>query len=158
MFNRLSYYRLIKVYSVTLKEDGKCIDGTTFENIVDLYLFDMELRHTLFSLIEHIEVYLKAVITNYFSLKYGNFVYKDLSNYRKKNFQMNTLKELEREIKRNKKSPFIYNFKKNYEDGEIPLYAAIEIAIFGRLSIIYKNMENEDKKEIAKGFEVDYIY
>ena len=96
VLNRISYYRLIKAYSISLKEDGKYIDGTTFENIVDLYLFDVELRHILFSLIEYIEVYLRAVITNYFSLKHGNFRYKDLSNYKKKNFQMNTLKELER--------------------------------------------------------------
>ena len=114
VLNRVSYYRLVKAYSITLKENGKYIDGTNFENIVDLYLFDMELRHILFSLIEHIEVYLRAVITNYFSLKYGNFGYKDLSNYKKKNFQKSTLKELEREIKRNKKSPFIHNFEKNY--------------------------------------------
>ncbi len=76
----------------------------------------MELRHILFSLIERIEVYLRAVITNYFSLKYGNFGYKDISNY-KKNFQKSTLNELEREIKRNKKSSFIHNFKENYEGG-----------------------------------------
>ncbi|WP_278637333.1 Abi family protein [Peptoniphilus harei] len=55
----------------------------TFENIVDLYLFDMELRHILFSLMKHIEVHLRAVITNYFSLKHGNFRYKDLNNYNK---------------------------------------------------------------------------
>ncbi|MFQ8697124.1 MAG: Abi family protein [Peptoniphilus harei] len=73
----------MKAYSVTLKGNGKYIDGTTFENIVDLYLFDMELRHILFSLMEYIEVYLRAVITNYFSLKYGNFGYKDLNNYNK---------------------------------------------------------------------------
>ena len=158
VLNRVSYYRIIKAYSITLKENGKYIDGTTFENIVDLYLFDMELRHILFSLIEHIEVYLRAVITNYFSLKYGNFGYKDLSNYKKKNFQESAIKELEREIKRNKKSPFIQNFEKNYEGGEIPFYAAIEVASFGTLSKMYKNMENEDKKAIAKEFEVDYIY
>lgn len=103
VLSRVSYYRVVKAYSITLKENGKYIEGTTFKNIVDLYLFDMELRHILFSLIEHIEVYLRAVITNYFSLKYGNFGYKDLSNYKKKNFQKSTLKELEREIKRNKK-------------------------------------------------------
>ena len=157
VLNRVSYYRLIKAYSITLKENGRYIDGTTFENIVDLYLFDMELRHILFSLIEHIEVYLRAVITNYFSLKYGNFGYKDISNYKKKNFQKSTLKELEREIKRNKKSPFIH-FKENYEGGEIPFYAAIEVTSFGTISKMYKDMENEDKKEIAKVFEVDYIY
>ena len=158
VLNRVSYYRLIKAYSITLKEDGKYIEGTTFKNIVDLYLFDMEFRHILFSLIEHIEVYLRAIITNYFSLKYGNFGYKDIENYKKKNYQISTLKELEKEIKRNKKSPFIQNFKENYEGGEVPFYAAIEVASFGTLSKMYKNMENEDKREIAKIFDVDYTY
>lgn len=158
VLNRVSYYRLIKAYSITLKEDGKYTEGTTFKNIVDLYLFDMEFRHILFSLIEHIEVYLRAIITNYFSLKYGNFGYKDIENYKKKNYQISTLKELEKEIKRNKKSPFIQNFKENYEGGEVPFYAAIEVASFGTLSKMYKNMENEDKREIAKIFDVDYTY
>ena len=153
-----SYYRLIKAYSRTLKKDRKYIEGTTFEDIVDLYLFDMEFRHILFSLIEHIEVYLRAVITNYFSLKYGNFGYKDINNYKKMNLQVNILNELEREIKRNKKSPFIRNFKENYKGGEIPLYAAIEVASFGILSKMFKNMENEDKKKISKVFDVDYTY
>lgn len=70
ILERISYYRLIKSYSYTLKENGKYIDGTKFENIVELYKFDIEIRHILFSLIEHIEVYLRAVITNYFSFKY----------------------------------------------------------------------------------------
>lgn len=158
VLNRVSYYRIVKAHSITLKENGEYIDGTTFENIVDLYLFDMELRHILFSLMKHIEVHLRAVITNYFSLKHGNFRYKDLNNYNKKNFQKSTIKGLEREIKRNKKSPLINNFEKNYEGGEIPFYAAIEVASFGTISKMYKNMENDDKKEIAKEFEVDYIY
>ena len=158
VLSRVSYYRIVKAYSITLKENGKYIEGTTFENIVDLYLFDMELRHILFSLIEHIEVYLRAVITNYFSLKYGNFGYKNLSNYKRNNYQIGILKELEKEINRNKKSPFIQNFKENYEGGEIPLYAAIEVASFGTLSKMYKNMKNNDKKAISTTFGVDYIY
>lgn len=92
ILNRVSYYRLIKAYSITLKENGEYIKGTTFDHIVKLYLFDMELRHILFSLIEHIEVYLRAVITNYFSLTYGNFGYKDANNYKKKEFSRKNFK------------------------------------------------------------------
>lgn len=88
----------------------------------------------------------------------GTLDIKILNNYNKKNFQKSTIKELEIEIKRNKKSPFIHNFKENYEGGEIPFYAAIELTSFGTISKMYKNMESEDKKEIAKEFEVDYIY
>ena len=158
ILQRVSYYRLIKAYSITLKENDRYIEGTTFEDIVDLYLFDMDLRHTLFTLIEHIEVYLRAVITNYFSLKYGNFGYQDISHYQKNSKQENTLKELYREINRNKRSPSIRNFQENYELGAIPLYAAIEVASFGTISKMYKNMKNTDKKEIANVFGVHYIY
>lgn len=102
VLERISYYRLIKSYSATLKENGKYIDGTTFENIVELYKFDIEIRHILFLLIEHIEVYLRVVITNYFSLNYDfgeillyaaievssfgtlSKMYKNMKNYDKK--------------------------------------------------------------------------
>lgn len=158
ILERVSYYRLIKAYSITLKENDKYIKGTTFEDIVDLYMFDMDLRHILFTLIEHIEVYLRAVITNYFSLKYGNFGYQDISHYQNDSKQENTLKELHREISRNKRSPSIRNFQENYEFGAIPLYAAIEVASFGTISKMYKNMKNVDKKEIADVFGVHYVY
>ena len=39
----------------------------SFEDIVSLYKFDRELRQLIFGTIEHIEVSLRAVITNYFS-------------------------------------------------------------------------------------------
>lgn len=80
----ISYYRLIKGYSITLKKNGKYIEDTTFENTVELYLFDMELRHILFSLLEQVEISLRATITNHFSMKYGNFGYKDINNYKKR--------------------------------------------------------------------------
>ena len=159
ILGRISYYRLIKAYSITLKKDGRYISGTSFEDIVSLYKFDRELRQLIFEIIEHIEVYLRAVITNYFSLKYGNFGYKDLSNVGKyKNRYKEALNDLERETKRNRRSPFIKNFKDNYEGGEIPLYAVIEVASFGTLSKMYKNMKNEDKSKIAKVFHTDYHY
>lgn len=159
ILGRISYYRLIKAYSITLKKDGRYISGISFEDIVSLYKFDRELRQLIFEIIEHIEVSLRAVITNYFSLKYGNFGYKDLSNVGQyKNRYKEALNDLERETKRNRRSPFIKNFKDNYEGGEIPLYAVIEVASFGTLSKMYKNMKNEDKSKIAKVFHTDYNY
>ncbi|MFP5528244.1 Abi family protein [Peptococcus simiae] len=159
ILGRISYYRLIKAYSITLKKDGRYISGIKFEDIVSLYKFDRELRQLIFGIIEDTEVSLRAVIANYFSLKYGNFGYKDLSNVGKyKNRYKEALNDLEREVKRNRRSPFIKNFKDNYEGGEIPLYAVIEVASFGTLSKMYKNMKNEDKSKIAKTFHTDYHY
>ena len=159
ILGRISYYRLIKAYSITLKKDGRYISEISFEDILSLYKFDRELRQLIFEIIEHIEVSLRAVITNYFSLKYGNFGYKDWSNVGKyKNRYKEALNDLEKETKRNRRSPFIKNFKDNYEGGEIPLYAVIEVASFGTLSKMYKNMKNEDKSKIAEVFHTDYHY
>ena len=83
VLERLSYYRLIKAYSITLKKNGRYIEGVSFDDIIDLYTFDQEFRQLLFSVIEGIEVSLRAVITNYFSIKYGNFGYKDINNFEK---------------------------------------------------------------------------
>lgn len=159
ILGRISYYRLIKAYSITLKKDGRYISEISFEDILSLYKFDRELRQLIFEIIEHIEVSLRAVITNYFSLKYGNFGYKDWLNVGKyKNRYKEALNDLEKETKRNRRSPFIKNFKDNYEGGEIPLYAVIEVASFGTLSKMYKNMKNEDKSKIAEVFHTDYHY
>ena len=61
ILGRISYYRLIKAYSITFKKDGRYISGTSFEDIVSLYKFDRELRQLIFETIEHIEVSLRVV-------------------------------------------------------------------------------------------------
>ena len=87
VLKRISYYRLIKAYSITLKEKGKYVKGTKFEDIVNLYKFDVELRHLIFIVIEYVEVALRAEITNHFSLKYGNFGYQEIANFDKEEEQ-----------------------------------------------------------------------
>ncbi len=158
ILSKISYYRLVKAYSLTLKENNRYKKGATFENIVDLYQFNAELRAIVFVLIEAIEISLRANISNFFSLRYGNFGFRDINNFGKKLKQKRVLIEIEREIARNSRSPFIKNFKKNYKNGDIPLYAAIEVTSFGVLSKFFKNMKNEDKNEIAKYYGVAYFY
>jgi len=130
-----------------------------FSDIVDLYLFDANFRQLLFPLIERIEINLRCRVANYFCEKYGVFGYEDISN-----FAIPTeifcafYDEIQKEITRNSRSPFIKNFQDNYVDGKIPLYALVEILSFGTLSKFYKNMKNEDKKAISKLFGVRYTY
>lgn len=68
------------------------------------------------------------------------------------------MEDIELEIGRNSKTPFVRNFRENYEGGQLPMYALVEVFSFGTLSKFYKNMHNKDKKEIAKTFGVGYTY
>lgn len=68
------------------------------------------------------------------------------------------LTEIEEEIERNNKAPFVRNFKENYVDHKIPFYALVELFSFGTLSKFFKNMKNEDKKNVAATFGIGYTY
>lgn len=159
ILNDISYFRLIKAYSLNLKvKNGKYYEGVTFEQIVELYLFNANFRQILFPEIEKVEINLRCRIANYFSLKYGPLGYLNESNFENSEYHSEFLNEIEDELRRNYKTPFVKNFRDNYEDSKLPLYALIEVFSFGTLSKFYKNMISSDKKEIAKLFGVGYTY
>ena len=57
ILNDISYFRLIKAYSLGFKpKNGKYSSGVTFEQIVELYLFNANFRQLTFAEIEKIEV------------------------------------------------------------------------------------------------------
>ena len=158
ILNDISYFRLIKAYSLRLKNNGKYDDKVSFEDLVALYMFDYEFRHILFAQIERIEVSLRCRISNYFCEKYGVFGYRDINNFHNQNDQIQILSEIDNEIKRNSKAPFIKNFKYNYDGGDIPFYATAEVLSFGALSKYYKNMYSQDKKAIANTYGLKYKF
>ena len=158
-FDENSYFRVIKAYSIGLKErNGYYYEGVTFEQIIELYTFNTQFRRLLFPLIERIEITLRARIASYFSDKYGVLGYLERMNFTSKKHHEVLLKDIRRETKYNHNSPFIKNFQNNYEGGKIPLYALVEVLTFGTLSKFYKNMLNEDKKIIASKYGITYRY
>lgn len=155
--NDVSYFRFIKAYSLGLKpHNGNYHSEVSFEQLTALYQFNTNLRNLLFPQIEKVEINLRCKIADYFSLKYGVLGYHDSQNFA--SFPDEMINEINREIKRNRQTPFIRNFQQNYENGEIPFYALVEIFSFGMLSKFYKNMKNCDKKKIAQNYNVPYTY
>lgn len=157
--NDVSYFRLIKAFGLGLKQnDSKYIKDTTFDEIVELYLFNANFRQLLFAQIERVEINLRCRLGNYFSLTYGNFGYEDKNNFRNEDYYNLTMLEIQKEISRSDKVPFVQNFQNNYVDGKIPMYALVELFSFGTLSKFFKNMQNIDKKAIASSYGVGYTY
>lgn len=157
--NDVSYFRLIKAYSLGLKpKNGKYNEGVTFSQIEQLYKFNCNFRQLLFVLIERIEINLRCRIANYFSCRYGVLGYEDVANFTDAEYHAEFLDDIEEEIRRNIKSPFVRNFRTNYKEGKIPMYALVELFSFGTLSKFFKNMKNEDKKAVAATYGVGYTY
>lgn len=159
LLNDVSYFRLIKAYSLGLKpKNGNYNSGVTFDTIVQLYKFNCNFRQQLFPVIERIEINLRCRLANYFSSKYGVLGYENPQNFSNPEYHSLFLEDIEHEVSRNAKSPFVKNFKDNYEDGKIPFYALVELFSFGTLSKFFKNMKNEDKKAVSATYGVGYTY
>lgn len=159
ILNDISYFRLIKAFSLNLKpKNGNYNMRTSFETIVGLYLFNANLRQLIFPEIEKIEINVRCRLSNYFAEKYGVLGYFNENNFADVNYHKEFFNDINQEIHRNSKAPFVKNFKENYEGGELPIYALVEVFSFGTLSKFYKNMLNRDKKAIAKSFGVGYTY
>ena len=159
ILNDISYFRLIKAYSLNLKtKNGNYGDKVTFEQIVELYLFNANFRQIIFPQIEKIEINVRCRIANYFAEQYGVLGYLEADNFVNSEYHQTFLEDIEEEIRRNAKAPFVKNFQENYEGGNLPIYALVEVFSFGTLSKFYKNMKNPDKKAVAKSFGVGYTY
>lgn len=157
--NNVSYYRFIKAYSLGLKpKNGSYYDGVTFDQLVELYLFNSDLRQMLFPLIESVEINLRCQVSNYICNTYGVLGYKEPGNFTDVAHHAAFLWDAESETFRNKNAPFVKNFLNNYENGDIPFYALVEILSFGTLSKFYKNMKNPDKKQVASAYGIGYTY
>lgn len=157
--NDISYFRLIKAYGLGLKEkNSKFEEGVTFDELVELYLFNANFRQLLFAQIEKVEINLRCRVGNYFSLKYGVLGYENSDNFMNLDYFNSLQEDIDEEISRSSKTPFVRNFQRFYVDGKIPMYALVELFNFGTLSKFYKNMKSVDKKAIAKMYGVGYTY
>lgn len=159
VLTNISYFRLIKAYSLGLKpKNGNYFPNVTFEQIVSLYEFNASFRQNLFPVIEQIEITLRCRLANFFSTRYGVLGYKNAENFQKPEYHRMLMADIQAEENHNANAPFVKNFKQNYKNGDIPMYAIVELFTFGTLSKFFKNMKNKDKKEVASSYGVGYTY
>ena len=136
----IGYYRL-RGYSFQLYDNAnkKYVSGTKFENIVKLYHFDQELSGMIFSMISKIEVALRVRLVDAL-LVYGDaLILQDSSVFKDKKMYWQNVSTIASEIARSNDVFIKHNFVKH--EGEVPLWAAVEVLSFGTLSKVIKNLK-----------------
>lgn len=123
-------------------------EDVTLNDIYEIYCFDKKLRNLLVGVLESIEIEFRTHFAYYFSHKYGAMGYLDSINFVNSRYHAKFIQELETEVYRNREELFIKHHKIKY-DGQVPLWAAVEIMSFGMLSKLYSNLKIDDKKAIA---------
>jgi abortive infection bacteriophage resistance protein len=144
---------------LTLKKDNEFFEGTTFNQLISIYEVDKKLRHLLMEALENIEIAFRTHITYLIAHKYGTLGYRNKENFLDETWHAEFINELEKTFTiRRKGELFIEHHYQNYS-GKFPVWVAVEVTSFGMLSNLYKNLKEEDKKEIAKTYyDVPYTY
>lgn len=65
VLKQINYYRLTAYFLPYKDVDETYVEGTTFNNMYRTYEFDRKLRQLLFSVIEEIEIMLRAQLSYY---------------------------------------------------------------------------------------------
>ena len=145
----ISYYRLSAYFLPFYTDKEVFKNDTTFENIIDVYHFDKELRILTFSAIEKIEIFLRASVSHNFSKKHDAFGYIHKENFclvKQKDYEW-LIQDLTKETKRSKET-FVKHFKMKYKQEELPIWMIVEIVSFGTLSKLYSLLCPDTEKEI----------
>jgi Abortive infection bacteriophage resistance protein len=156
----ISYYRLAaygRPYHISGEEDHIFQPGVTFDDVLDLYIFDRKLRLHILDAIERIEVAVRAVLNNHMSLEYSQYWHLDKTLFSSK-FDHSAFIELLTAHTRNGQHPFCKAYHAKYSYPTLPpSWMVSEILDFGKLSKVLASLAHaKDKKAIASAFNTSY--
>ena len=153
----LNYYRLSGYWfpfklSPTI---DKFRQNTSFQDILNLYIFDRELRLLILNAIEQIEVSVRSKWAYHFCQKHGSHAHLNSNLFR--DFQQHSEAVLSIAKSASKsKEPFIIHLNKTYDEILPPLWALVEIMTFGQLSRWFSMLKRrKDKNLVAHEYDMD---
>ena len=110
----------------------------TFDRIIQLYNFDQELSNLIFSMLSKIEVALRVKLVEALLIHNDALILLDSSVFVDKEKYWRNMSSIASEIARSNDVFIKHNFSNH--DGEIPVWAAVEVMSFGSLSKVIKNL------------------
>lgn len=132
----LNYYRLT-AYWLPFEADHaihRFQEGTCFEDVLDLYVFDREFRLLLLDAIERVEVFLRTVWAYQLAHLYGPHAYLNRAYARRADWHASNLASLKKEIRRSDEV-FIQHYQKTYTNPKWPpIWSVCEVMSLGLLS------------------------
>ncbi len=146
----VNYYRLSGYTSVLRDpETEKFPSGSRFEDLLQCYDFDMELRLLLTYVLQYVEISLRAYISNTHAEKYGSTGYIDPVSFERADKHLAFINKFKKEKEHHGwKEEFVKHHIKKY-DGRFPIWAAVELLSFSELVTLYQNLKDDMKTKIC---------
>lgn len=154
----LNYYRLGGYWLIFEKnhENHQFRDNTYFEDILNLYIFDRELRLLLLDAIERIEVSIRSKFAYHLAESFGSHAHLKSEIFSSSLKYEKTFSKLKTEINRNKSEIFIKHHLDKYSEELPPIWVSVEVMTMGQISSWYSNIKDRKYRQvIAKYYDLD---
>lgn len=162
----VGYYRLAGYalpLQVNYNADGthRFLDGTTFDDVLDLYVFDRKLRLAIMDAIERIEVAVRALLSQTMSELHGPHWFMEAKHFVPSFQHDKFIKHVKNDIGHDKaraalRQAFIRHYYDKYDDPTLPpSWMIFETLSFGTVSLTFKNLTRKNQRLIAKAFCLD---
>lgn len=150
-----NYYR-VSGYSLTLRNHDVFSKTASFQNIIDIYYFDHDLRHVLLKYLEIIEVQLKSVYAYEFTKQYGSVGYLDVNNFTDTDIYHNIInKAEEQKNKRLSHEAYLKHFIEELKQP-LPLWAYVDLLTIADISFLYSISHSNIQLTVAADLNIPY--
>lgn len=155
--SNISFYRL-RAYTYPYQDNNDpkhpFTSKISFEEIIQLYVFDRQLRLFILDSIEKIEVSVRTRMIYEFSMKHDSQWFCTDSLFKDADKLTKHLEEIQGELDRSKED-FIQHYNNKYDMSEYPpSWMTLEVVSFGVLSKLYENTNNTcgTKRQLALNY------
>lgn len=150
-----NYYNIINGYSKYFPRSGEnYTNGTTFEEVTHLYLFDKDMREAFFRAILTAEAHLKASLAYRFAERFPNapYAYLNTASYDSQKILSvaNTISRLSNIIQHHQihKGTSIYHYVKRH--GDVPIWVLVNYLDFGEIRYMLASAQTTLQNAVAK--------
>jgi abortive infection bacteriophage resistance protein len=158
----IGYYRFSGYTNYFKTTNDRYKDGTTFEAVLQHYIFDRKLRALLFNTMENIEIAIKSIITSAMTERYGPFWFTNsalfVAHIGQKSIKgadivLQAIRDTT--IEQKNKDVFLKHYYDKYSSPDLPpSWIVMETLSMGVVSRIFSLLKVEERKVIASSLQI----
>lgn len=156
----ISYYHLSSYFKFFQNSDDSFHEGRSFEDVLNIYVFDQKLRLLILDILERIEKSFKCRLVYEVSIQTKDPFWMTNEDMFDVNEYYERIQEMIANLK-SSKEPCIKRYYQHYTSPEYPpAWTIVEALTFGQTVMIYHQLKSEHQSIVAQSYGINkrFIY
>jgi abortive infection bacteriophage resistance protein len=137
------------------KDPEQFREGTSFDDLWDIYRFDRTLRRLVLDGAKRVEISVRSHWAYTLSHRYGCMAYEKPDCFNNSTLHQDTLNKIDKGLSSSQED-FVKHFLDKYGMTRPPIWAVIEVLSLGQVSMLYRMLRDpSDRQSIANIYALD---